>query len=158
MDESDVAGLSFEDALKQLEEIVRDGIEDVLAVGPTLPRLGTHRAEALAGDHEVVAPPGEPLPHDLLGAPDRRQIAPHGVHVSGVEERDAGLGRGVEDGEARRLVALIPEGHRAEAQAGDLEAGPAEAHVFHGHEPTVRAHAGAGLIGSPPWTLARDST
>ena len=38
----------------------------------------------------------------------------------------------VEDGEAAGFVDLQAEGHRAEADAGDVEAGAAETNVLHG--------------------------
>ena len=54
------------------------------------------------------------------------------IDVGGVEERDARLGGGIHDRERRLVVALVSERHRAEAQPRHLEAGAAEANVFHG--------------------------
>ena len=64
--------------------------------------------------------------------PDGREVAAERVRVGGVEEGDALVGRVVEDGEAAGLVDLQAEGHRAEADAGDLEAGATETNVLHG--------------------------
>ena len=56
---------------------------------------------------------GEPVADDLLGAPDRAEVAAQGVDVGGVEEVDPAFGRGVQDGVALRRVALQAEGHGA---------------------------------------------
>ena len=68
---------------------------------------------------------------DLLGAADGREVAAERIHVGGVEEGDATLRGPVEDRDRRLLVALETEGHRAEAEARDLQAGTAELHVSH---------------------------
>ena len=116
-------------------------IEDVAARRALLPRLAAHRADALGGQHHVVAsarPCRQPLPHDLLRPPDRAEAAAERVDVGRVEEVDAGLFGRVEDGEARRLIALETEGHRPHAQAGDPQSSPAQSNVLHASDLTRR--------------------
>ena len=79
-----------------------------------------------------VAPALQPAAHDLFGASDGRDVAAQRIDVRGVEEIDAAVGGRVEDGVALRFVALQTEGHGAEAEAGNGEAGTAEGRVFHG--------------------------
>ena len=112
--------------------VALDGVEDVLAGCAAVPGPGAHGAGALGGDHEVVAPAPEPSPQDLLGAAHGVEGAAQRIDVGRVEEGDSPGGRAVEDGDRGGLVALQPEGHRAETEAGDLEAGAAEADMAHG--------------------------
>src|SRR5207302_7527034 len=107
--------------------------EDVLAGKAAVVRPAPHRKEDLRREDDV-RPPREVADRpadDLLALPDR-------VHVRGVEERDPELegasqeragGLLVEDPGApgRRAVA-----HAAEREAGDHEAGGAEADRLHG--------------------------
>ncbi len=120
-----------------------DGVEDVLAGGAAVPGPGAHGAGALGGDHEVVAPAPEPPPQDLLGAAHGVEGAAQRIDVGRVEEGDPAGGRAVEDGDRGGLVALEPERHRAETEAGDLEAGAAEADMAHG-TPRVAGMAAIG--------------
>jgi hypothetical protein len=108
-----------------------DGVEDVLAGEAPVPRAGAGGARALGGHDELVAAAGQPAAQDLLGASDRLRGAAERIDVGGVEEGDAALGRVVENGARRRLVALQPEGHRAQAQARDRQPGAAEPDVAH---------------------------
>ncbi len=111
-----------------------DRIEDVLARVAAVPGPGAHRAEALGGDDETVPSPLEPPAEDLLGASHGVEAAPQRVDVRGVEEGDPVGAGAIENGDGGRLVALEAEGHRAEAEAGDGEAGTAEMDVAHGFE------------------------
>ena len=53
------------------------------------------------------------------------------VHLGRVDEVDAGADRVVKLGMPLGLGILLAEGHRAEADRGDLEIGAAEAALFH---------------------------
>ena len=70
-------------------------------------------------------------------AEDRLALAAR-VHVGGIEKVDAGVERAVDEGVGLVLADLAdaveagPEGHRAEAEFGDFEAGAAERAVVHG--------------------------
>ena len=68
----------------------------------------------------------QPAAEDLLGAADRLAVAAERIDIGRVEKVDAALGGGIQDGAALRLVALKPEGHRAEAEPGNGKAGAAE--------------------------------
>jgi len=120
-----------------------DGIEHVLSRSPAVPRPLAHRPAALGGHDELVAAALEPAPHDLLGATRGLEAAAHRVDVGGVEERDAARRGAIEDRAGRRLVALQAEGHGAETEARDGEAGAAEADVAHAVGEYRRAAAGA---------------
>ena len=80
-------------------------------------------------NHVPLAP--QPAPEYLLGDPAGTQVPAQWVRVRRVDEVDAALGGPVEDGACGALVALEPEGHRPQAQPGDLQAGPAQSGVFH---------------------------
>ena len=100
---------------------------------PPIVRPLGHRVEHLGRDHDLIAR-GELLQRaaeDLLADAAR-------IHVGGVEEVDAVLERALDERTAggfvehprpplRRAV-----GHRAEAEARDLQAGSAEPDVVHG--------------------------
>ncbi len=113
-----------------------DRVHDVPPAVAHLPRSAAHRREALGGDDVVVALALQPLPDDLLGASRGGEVAAERIRIGGVEERDALVGRCVEDGEAAGLVDLEAERHRAEADAGDVEAGAAETYVLHESSPS----------------------
>ena len=70
------------------------------------------------------------------------------IDVGRVEEIDAALRGRIEDGVASRLVALKPEGHRAEAEPGNAQACAAEFCVLHDRNKTPIA-----FISGPaqPW-------
>ena len=107
-----------------------DGVEDVAAARPALEGKRPHRADALRGDHEVVtAAFGQPAADDLLAR--TAGVGADRIHVGGVEERDAHISCRIHDGEARRFVTLEAERHRAEAEPGDLQAGPAQSNMIH---------------------------
>ena len=109
-----------------------DRIHDVTTAVARVPRIRAHRREALRRDDVLLALALHPLADDFLRAPGGGEVTAEWVRVGGVEERDALLGRVVEDGEARGLVDLEAECHGAEADAGDLEPGAAETNVLHG--------------------------
>ena len=94
--------------------------------------FGSHRPEALRRDDELVAAALQPAAEDLLGAAGGGEVAAERVHVGRVEEGDALLVGVIEDRARAVLVDLEAEGHGAEADAGDLEAGAAETNVLHG--------------------------
>src|SRR5690606_38114439 len=112
-------------------QAVIDRVEDVLPRVAAVPAVRPHVAEALGREDEVLALPLEPAPQDLLRASGRGHVPAEGIRVRGVEEGDAALGSAVEDRARGVLVALQAEGHGPEAQPRDLQAGPAETHVFH---------------------------
>src|SRR5262245_40781413 len=108
-----------------------DGVEDMFARRPVIPGSPARGARALRGHDEVATPSLEPAPEDRLGAPHGLERPAQRIDVGGVEERDATGSRAVEDGERRGLIALKPEGHGAETEAGDVKAGTAEPNVTH---------------------------
>ena len=108
-----------------------DRAHDVVAAVACLPRLLAGWEKALAGKDELVASTVHPFADDALGRAHRLEGAGIGVHVGGVEERDASVGRSVHDCDRRRAVGLEAERHRSKAEAGNFEAGSAESHVFH---------------------------
>src|SRR5690606_17615894 len=61
--------------------------------------VGPHGPVELGGDHQVVAPAGDGLAQDLLGLAGR-------VDVGGVDEVDAGVEGGVDDGDRVVVVAV----------------------------------------------------
>jgi len=70
-----------------------------------------------------------------------RQIVEPGLE--GAVEGLVDSGRAVEDGDGCRFVALQPERHCAEAEAGEMEPGAAETDVVHG-APRVTGMRGIG--------------
>jgi len=128
-----------------------DGVQDVLARGAAVPRARAHRAHALGGHHDVVAAALEPAAEDLLGAAHRLEAPAQRVDVGGVEEGDPARRRAVEDGAGRRLVALQAEGHGAEAEARDGQAGAAEARVAHGDQRVNDPPAAGKRATRGPW-------
>ena len=76
------------------------------------------------------------------------QRAAERVHVGGVEEGDALGDRGIQDRVRGLLVALQAEGHRAEAEAGNLQSGAAKANMLHRYEPSLASRGWeAGPVG-----------
>lgn len=103
----------------------------------------------LRGEHEAVAAPAQRLSHERLRQPGRLA-----VDVRGVEERDAGVGRGVEHS-ARALQGLgrrsgTAEVVAAESDGGDEQSGGAHTTQGHGviHAPTLLPGA-AGRLPRP---------
>ena len=73
----------------------------------------------LGGQHDLVAPAGDRLAHQLL-------VGERPVHVGGVEEGHAEVQGAVDRGDRLRLVARAVElghAHAAEAECGHLEGG-----------------------------------
>ena len=108
-----------------------------LRVAPALVRARPGLAEGLGGDDDAVARHLQVLQRlagDLLRAAA-------GVHVGGVDEVDAGVDRAADDAFRVALLQLADlsphafvaaaEGHGAEAELGDEEAGAAEGFEFH---------------------------
>src|SRR3990170_8604814 len=109
-----------------------DGVEDMLARGAAVPGPGTHGTRALGGDHEVVAAAPEPPAQNLFGAARGVEGAAQRIDVGGVEEGDPARGRPVEDGDRDRLVALEPERHGTETEAGELKTRAGGGDMAHG--------------------------
>src|SRR5690606_14171222 len=76
---------------------------------------GQHHPRALAGARS------KPVAQDGFGGAAGFGARRHGVHLGGVEEVDAALGRAVEQGVGRGLVHLLAEGHGAQANGGDVQ-------------------------------------
>ena len=129
--EVDVVGL-------QAAQRLVDGGEDVLARRSALVGVVAHRREAFGGEHDAVARLGlEPAPDDFLGGSDG--VCADGVDIGGVDEVDAAVGGGGHDALRLRLFGLEAEGHGAEADFGDAEAGASHASVVHcGSSPFAR--------------------
>jgi hypothetical protein len=125
----------------------------VLAGHALLPRLVAHGAHALGGHDDLVTFSLKPAADDLLGAADGVEVAAEGIDVGRVDEVDAGVVGGVEDGHRRRLVTLQAERHRAEAQLRDAKASPPERHVVHGGD----LGRLAGIVARSPPTVSDKS-
>ena len=87
-----------------------------------------HRVAELRRQHDAVSPPFERAPDEVLA----RALA---VDVGGVEERDAGLERGVDHGERPLVVTARTEVVRAEAD--DRYLGPALSECSQAHRQTL---------------------
>ena len=92
-----------------------------------------HRIEELGGDDGVLALTLQrDTQHRFRGAAD--------IGIGRVEEVHARIERGVHHLRRTLLVGAIAEGHRAQADLGDFQAGTAEVAVVHGAAPReVRA-------------------
>ena len=88
--------------------------------------------EALGGDDELVPLAPQPAAQDFLGDAAGAQVPAQGVGIRGIDEVDSALSGPVEDGGGGALIGLQSEGHRPQAEPGDLQAGPAESGVVHG--------------------------
>ena len=97
--------------------------------------------------------------------PDQLLAVAVAVHVGGVVERDADVGRGMERAHAGRVVDLAPaaaDGPRAEADGADVVAGLAQSSVLHRsilpRRHSTGHHAADRVTGvSPRGTLRRSS-
>ncbi len=89
-------------------------------------RALAHPAVELRREHDLVAPPRERLPDDLLVLAGR-------VDVRRVDDVDPGVQCCVDDPDALGVVGVPPraEHHRAEAQLADLDPGSTELPVLH---------------------------
>jgi len=108
-----------------------DRIQDVLEAHALVPGPAPGAADALGGDDVVVALADQPIADDFLGAAHRVAAAAERIDVGAVEEVDPALGGGVHDRTADVLLTLQTEGHGAEAEAGNGEAGAAELGSLH---------------------------
>jgi hypothetical protein len=79
---------------------------------------GPHAPEALGRDHVPISLAVQPAPDDLLRAANGRESTAERIDVGRVDERDAALGRSVQNGKGHGLVTLETEGHRAETEVG----------------------------------------
>ena len=132
-----------------------DRAGDVLAAVALVPGPAARGVVALRGQHDVVALASHPPADDVLGRADRAERPAQRVHVGGVDEGDALLEGGVEDGERRVVVTLEAEGHGAEAEPGHDEAGAAEVGVLHGVTVATWEHSGPGGYPRPAWASDR---
>ena len=117
--------------LQALQRRVERGA-DVLARAAPL-RAVAHRLAELRGEHDLVA---ASLQHP---AEQRLAAALVAVDVRGVEERDARVERGIDDGARRILVDPAAEVVRPEADDGDVEL----AKLSRAHASTVPIASGA---------------
>lgn len=126
-EEVDVVGL-------ESSEGVLDGVHEALAVGAAAVGIaGPHVAEPLGGDDESVAGArGAALVLDEVVAEDLLGVSLV-VDVGGVDEVAAGVEVAVDELEGLLLLdadaPFGPEGHGAEAEWADAEAGAAEGDV-----------------------------
>ncbi len=89
------------------------------------------RAELHADLHFVARDIFQRLAHQHL-------IVTHGVEIAGVEQRDAGIERGVNRGDALAAIGGaidLRHAHAAEAEGGDVGAGRTEFALFHDGSP-----------------------
>jgi hypothetical protein len=93
-------------------------------------------------EHDVVTSPGEGLADDDLGLAG-------GVDVCGVDERDAGVERAVDDPDALVVVlgAPLAEHHGAQAQLADPDSSGAEASLLYRHFVSSMVSDSRGLTG-----------
>jgi len=71
---------------------------------------------------------------------DQHLIVAHAVEIAGVEQRDAGIERGVDGGDALAAVGgavKVRHAHAAEPDGGDVGAGGAEFALFHDGSPKI---------------------
>src|SRR5262245_58689859 len=108
-----------------------DRIEQALPRRALLPGMGTHPADCLGGDNEIVALALQPAPDDFFRRPGKRGAATERIDVRRVDEVDAALCRLVKNGMRSCLFGLKPEGHGSKAKAGNGQAGAAELAILH---------------------------
>ncbi len=88
----------------------------------------------LGGDHHLVAHRRQRLAEQFL-------VVVGAIGLGGVEEGDAALERGADQGDCRLLLRgraiAVAEAHAAEAEGGDFEAAFAECALFHGAFPCL---------------------
>jgi hypothetical protein len=129
--EVDVVGL-------EAAEAGVDGVQNVPARGADVVAAGADATEGLGGEDDVFADDAEVLeggPEDGLGEA-------LGVNIGGIDEVDAGVEGGPDEGVGGGLIlgadggpeAFAAEGHRAETDVGDEEAGVTEGLVAHDEE------------------------
>src|SRR5207244_923056 len=104
-----------------------DGPADVLAAPGGIVGTLLHRATELRREDDPVAA-------TLERAADVVLAHPLAVDVGRVEERDAGVERGVDDRERLVVIAAPPEVVRAEPDDRDLGATVSESPHLHGHD------------------------
>ena len=128
--------------MREPPQAALDGAHDVMAV--ERPLVLAHRrqepAAARSGDlgrdeQRVARLAGHPLADDLLAAPGVLAVRRHRVDLGDVEEVDAGIEGAVEDGAAGPLVGLIAEGHGAQADLRNDQAGAAKTAMLHAITP-----------------------
>ena len=123
-------------------------LDDVMAGEALHVRALAHRHAHLGGDQEVIATSLEHLADDLLGQAGR-------VHVGRVDHVDAGVTAHVDLASGPGDVgaadhgerAATAEGHGAQGQRRDLQAGAAQLTVFHRRIPS-----GVGSVATHTYT------
>ncbi len=96
--------------------------------------LPGHLHAELGGDHHLVATPtalGQPAADHALGFPARVAGDPEGIDVRRVDQVEAMVHEGVEQGEARALVGCPSEHIAPERPGGDLQSRAAQFLSFH---------------------------
>ncbi len=118
--EIDIVGLEPAQALLA-------GADDVLAAEPGIIGSRAHFPATFSRQHDPLAGAArlDPAPNNFLGGPGAARRAAKRVDIGGIEERDAGLVGHVHNAKRGRLVGLVAERHRAQADLADFEAGAA---------------------------------
>src|SRR5580704_4585393 len=98
-----------------------DRIEDMPPREPAVIRSRAHRHPALGRENDLMATPLQPFADNSLGAPGGFQRTTHRIAVCGIEEIYAEFARSIHDREAARLIALLAEGHRTQANLRHLQ-------------------------------------
>src|SRR4051794_17295935 len=91
------------------------------------------RAGYLGAQDDLRAPPAvaDPLADDALGSSIRLRAGRHRVHLRRVDQIDAVIERVVDLRMPFCLGILLAEGHRAQPDEADAQAGPSKRAKFH---------------------------
>ncbi len=133
-----------------------DRRHDVLAGQAAVILTRPHRAIHLGCDDNLVT--AEELAEQAAGRDLARSV---GIDVCGIEERDAAVGRGLDDWlrgvlvKCPRPVAVVAVAHHPEANPRDPQAGLAQVHIPHSSPPGRRQHQHRTLPHSPSGRDAR---
>jgi hypothetical protein len=97
-----------------------------------------HRAVALGGEHDVVAPAAQRLADDPLG------LTVTAVDVGGVDDVDPAVERATDDADALVGIGVAhrAEHHGAQAVGGDVDSGAAEGAGSHSGCPSCSSACG----------------
>ena len=100
----------------------------MLSGGAALVGVAAHRADALGGEHDLVAGLAlHPVADEFLGGADVGRA--DRVDIGGVDEVDAAVEGGGHDVVRFGFFGLEAEGHGAKADFGDAESGASHAAV-----------------------------
>src|SRR5262249_13761427 len=106
-------------------------LDHVLPTAAQVVGARTDPADALGRDGYRPAAASAPSTDDFLRPPPGLGSGWHRVDVCGVEKVDTELAGPVHDRERRRLVQLVPENHRAEAQPAHPQSAPTDVDRLH---------------------------